>query len=73
MAGAFVMGGKGMEMMTKEQLQIILTHDFSKPGLLDEQEKEVALKILDNLKGTVVIRATSILEFCLKAIQHSVV
>ncbi len=38
---------------------------------LTEKEKEVALKILTNLEGTLVIRATSILELCLKAIQYS--
>lgn len=39
--------------------------------LLDDREIEVATKILKDLEGTLVIRATSILEFCLKAIQYS--
>ena len=40
-------------------------------NLINDNEKEIALKILSNLKGIPVIRATSILKFCLKAIQYS--
>ncbi|GAB6170049.1 hypothetical protein JCM1393_25090 [Clostridium carnis] len=38
---------------------------------LSNEEKEIALKILKDLEGTLVIRANSILKFCLKAIQYN--
>lgn len=38
---------------------------------ITEAEKEIALKILEDLDGVLVIRAKSILEFCLKAIQYT--
>lgn len=56
--------------MNKEKIDLILKGNMSQMELT-EQEKEVALKILTDLEGTLVIRATSILEFCLKAIQYS--
>lgn len=33
------------------------------------EEKEVAAKILETLKGTYIIRATQVLEFCKKSLQ----
>lgn len=41
--------------------------------LINEKEYEVATKILDGLIGIKVIRATSILNLCNKAIQHSLI
>lgn len=38
---------------------------------IDDKELEVALNIISDLEGTLIIRATHILEFCLKAIQYS--
>jgi hypothetical protein len=38
---------------------------------ITEAEKEIALKILEDLDGVLVIRAKSVLEFCLKAIQYT--
>lgn len=56
----------------KEKLDVIaekaLEHEY-----LTEKEREIALKILNDLDGTLVIRATSILEFCKKAVQYSTV
>lgn len=40
-------------------------------GELSMKEMEIAQKILKDLSGTLVIRATSILSFCSKAIQYS--
>jgi hypothetical protein len=40
---------------------------------LTSNEKEIAQKILKDLEGTLVIRATSILQVCLKAVQYSTV
>lgn len=56
--------------MNKEKIDLILKGNISQMELTD-QEKEVALKILKDLEGILVIRATYILEFCLKAIQYS--
>ncbi len=56
--------------MNKEKIDLILEGDISKRQLT-EQEKEIATKILTDLEGTLVIRATYILEFCLNAIQYS--
>jgi len=56
--------------MNKKQLDSISKGELEFKQLTDK-EKEVALKILTDLEGTLVIRATSILEFCLKAIQYS--
>lgn len=56
--------------MNKNLLEIILKGNLEQ-GPLTEEEKEIALKILNDLEGTLVIRATSILELCLKAIQYS--
>ncbi|MDU5492646.1 MAG: hypothetical protein E6094_06760 [Clostridium perfringens] len=44
---------------------------FSGYGLRDEKEYEVASKILNELVGIKVSRATSILNLCNKAIQES--
>lgn len=44
---------------------------FSGYGLCDEKEYEVASKILNELVGIKVSRATSILNLCNKAIQES--
>ena len=38
--------------------------------LLDD-EKEVALKMLNALDGLTIIRATEVLEFCSQALQHT--
>lgn len=40
---------------------------------LTDKEKEIALKILNDLGGTTVIRANSILDFCKTAIQYSTI
>lgn len=56
--------------MNKNQLEIILKGN-AEANELTETEKELALKILNDLEGTLVIRANSILEFCLKAILYS--
>ena len=56
--------------MNREKLELVLKGNISSIELTD-QEKEVVIKILTDLEGTLVIRATSILEFCLKAIQYS--
>ena len=47
--------------MNKEKIDLILEGDISKRQLT-EQEKEIATKILTDLEGTLVIRATYILE-----------
>lgn len=57
-------------MKNKEQIEIILKGDLETTTLTDK-EKEIALKILSDLEGVLVIRATSILEFCSKAVQYS--
>lgn len=56
--------------MNKEQIELILKGAIN-PNILTDKEKEIALILLNNLEGTLVIRATSILDFCLKAIQYS--
>ncbi|WP_438335206.1 hypothetical protein ACIR03_02465 [Clostridium cochlearium] len=56
--------------MNKEMMNMILKGNLDNITFT-EKEKEIALKILNDLEGTLVIRATSILEFCLKAIQFS--
>jgi hypothetical protein len=56
--------------MNKEQIELILKGGIN-PNILTDKEKEIALILLNNLEGTLVIRATSILDFCLKAIQYS--
>lgn len=57
--------------MEKEKFEIIQQNILSMDALIDEKEKETAQKILTDLEGTLVIRATSILKFCLKAIQYT--
>ncbi|GEQ22248.1 hypothetical protein CBU02nite_27540 [Clostridium butyricum] len=57
--------------MEKEKFEIIQQNTLSMDELIDEKEKEIAQKILTDLEGTLVIRATSILKFCLKAIQYT--
>ena len=57
--------------MNKNIAQKISEGLLEQRELLDDREIEVATKILKDLEGTLVIRATSILEFCLKAIQYS--
>ncbi|MBO0538536.1 hypothetical protein EXQ27_07710 [Clostridium botulinum] len=56
--------------MNKEQIDVILSGSMEM-DILTEEEREIAQKLLNDLEGTLVIRATSILEFCLKAIQFS--
>jgi hypothetical protein len=56
--------------MNKEQIEVIIKGGIN-PNMLTDKEKEIALILLSNLEGTLVIRATSILDFCLKAIQYS--
>lgn len=56
--------------MDKGQIEIILKGNLENEPLTNN-EKEIALKVLSDLEGTLVIRATSILEFCLKAVQYS--
>ncbi|MDU2106562.1 hypothetical protein [Clostridium sp.] len=54
-----------------DKIAAISNGNLETANLINDNEKEIALKILSNLKGTPVIRATSILKFCLKAIQYS--
>ncbi|QEK13750.1 hypothetical protein FQB35_15605 (plasmid) [Crassaminicella thermophila] len=56
--------------MDKQAIEMILKGTLE-TDVLTKEEKEIALKILNDLEGTLVIRATSILEFCLKAVQYS--
>lgn len=56
--------------MDKEVLKLIVNNNLEKLPLT-RQEHEAAVKILNTLEGTLVIRATEILNFCLKAIQYS--
>lgn len=49
----------------------IIESDLLEKENLTEEEKRVAQTILNNLEGTLVIRATLILEFCLKAIKYT--
>lgn len=50
---------------------VISDKKLEKEGLITNNEKEIAQKILNDLEGTLVLRATSILEFCLKAVQYT--
>lgn len=56
--------------MDKKQIDVILNGSMER-DILTDKEREIAQKLLNDLEGTLVIRATSILEFCLKAIQFS--
>ncbi len=56
--------------MYEKLIDVILDGELEGQIFMEEEE-EIALKILRELEGTLVIRATSILEFCLKAIQYS--
>lgn len=57
--------------MDNVKLDVIQSNTLSGDRLIDEKEKEIAQKILTDLEGTLVIRANSILKFCLKAIQYT--
>ena len=57
--------------MNIKQFEIIQEGRFKEKKLLNDEEIEVANKILNNLEGILVVRATPILEFCLEAIQFS--
>lgn len=60
--------------MNERQIDILndaMVGDVIEKNVLTSDEKEVALKILSELNGTLVIRATVILDFCSKAIQYS--
>lgn len=48
-----------------------ITKENSELKVLNNDEKEIALKILKNLSGTTVIRATSILDLCKILVQYS--
>lgn len=48
-----------------------ITKENSELKVLNNDEKEIALKILKNLSGTTVIRATSILNLCKILVQYS--
>ena len=56
--------------MDIKKLEVIESTSLASDKLTD-QEKEVALNILNDLEGTLVIRATLILKFCLNAIQYT--
>lgn len=56
--------------MEDKTIEVISEGNLEGNGLIGD-EKEIALKILKDLEGTLVIRANSILKFCLKAIQYS--
>lgn len=49
----------------------VILEDKLKNESLSNEEKKIALKILEDLNGSLVIRANSILNFCSKAIQHA--
>lgn len=55
----------------EEKIRIIESNELEVEGIITEEEKEIAQKILKDLEGTLVIRATSILNFCVKAIQYT--
>lgn len=59
--------------MNKNRLEEIIKYlkNYENDPKITQEEKEVALNILQNLKGTTVIRATKILNFCLAAIEFS--
>lgn len=59
-----------MEIM-EEKIKIIESNKLKVESLINDKEKEIAQKILNDLEGTLVIRATSILNFCLNAIQYT--
>ena len=56
--------------MDIKALEVVENSSLASDKLTDK-EKEVALSILNDLQGTLVIRATSILRFCLNAIQYT--
>lgn len=49
----------------------IISDGILESETLNDKEKEIAQKLLNDLEGTLVIRATSILKFCLKAILYT--
>lgn len=55
------------------RIKMIEDNTLNVEKLLDDKEKEIAQKILKDLEGTLVIRATSILHFCLNAIQYTTI
>lgn len=58
--------------MEQVKLRIIESGVCDRAGLT-EAEKEIALKILNDFSGTLVVRAKVILDFCKDAIDYSVV
>lgn len=56
--------------MNNKKIDIIL-EDKLKTSKLNDNEKKIALKILNELNGTLYIRAIQILKFCFKAIKYN--
>ncbi|HAT4273794.1 hypothetical protein JJB67_11395 [Clostridium perfringens] len=57
--------------MKKKYVKQIENGILEKEELMNEREIEVASKILNELDGILAIRATSILKFCIKAVQYN--
>lgn len=57
-----------MENKIDSAIEYLEIEDGTKYSFSDS-EKEVALTIINNLKGISIIRATKILKFCLQAIH----
>lgn len=55
----------------KEIFEIVRGGMLESEELIRGNEEEVAIKILRLLKGNLIIRATSILEFCIKYLQYT--
>lgn len=53
------------------QVADIIVKESKELKSLNSEEKEIALKILEDLAGTTVIRATSILDLCKILVQYS--
>lgn len=56
--------------MDSKEIDLIQEDKF-KNSKLSDNEKKIALKILNELNGTLYIRAIQILKFCLKAIKYN--
>lgn len=56
--------------MNEKYYDVIHRGEFEH-GSLSGQEREIALRILEALEGTLAVRAKSILKFCYKAMQYT--
>lgn len=57
--------------MRKKYMKGIEEGILEREGLINDEEIEVASRILIELNGLLAIRATSILKFCVKTIQYN--